>query len=166
LRAAGLPSSAWMARLLGAAEVAVGLGCLLVPGRELSIALAVLYLGFAAFLVTLLRSADRPGSCGCVGAADAPPSRFHVFVDLGAALAGVAAAARPLPGLLPFGARLGLAGVPFVVGVALSAYLVHLVLAYLPAAMRTFSGPPPDRVDPVSRPQPFRIGRATLREER
>ena len=167
LRAAGLPSSDRVVRLLGAVEGVVGLGCLLASGRrELSVALAVLYLGFAGFLVALLRSPDRPGSCGCVGATEAPPTRLHVILDLGAALTGVAAAARPLPGLLPFAADLGWGGVPFVMGVALSAYLVHLVLAYLPAVIRRFPSPPPDHVVPVARPLTFRMGRTALPEER
>jgi hypothetical protein len=165
LRAAGLPSSDRLARLLGAVEAAVGLGCLLAPGRELSVALAVLYLGFAGFLVALLRSPDRPGSCGCVGSTEAPPTRLHVVLDLGAALTGLAAAARPLPGLLPFAADLGLGGLPYVIGVALSAYLVHLVLAYLSAVIQRFPSPSPDHVVPVARPQTFRIGRAALPEE-
>jgi hypothetical protein len=165
LHAAGLPSSTWVARLLGAVEGAVGLGCLLVSGRGFSVALGVLYLGFAGFLVALLRSPDRPGSCGCVGATDAPPTHLHVFLDLGAALTGLAAAARPLPGLLPFAADLGLAGVPFVIGVALSAYLVHLVLAYLPTVMRTLPNPSQEHGDHISHQQPFRIERAAVPEE-
>ena len=160
LRAAGLPSGDRVARLLGAVEGAVGLGNLLAPGREVSAALAALYLGFAGFLVALLRSLDRPGSCGCVGANEAPPTRLHMILDLGAALTGVAAAARPLPGLLPFAADLGWGGVPFVMGVALSAYLVHLVLAYLPVVIRRFPSPPPDHVIPGARPRAFRIGLA------
>jgi hypothetical protein len=165
LQAAGLPSSNLVARLLGAVEGTVGVGCLLAPGRALSVALAVLYLGFAGFLVTLLRSPDRPGSCGCVGATEAPPTRLHVVLDLAAALTGVAMAARPLPGLLPFAADMGLGGVPFVIGVALSAYLIHLVLAYLPAVIQRFPSRSSDHGDPVARFQPFRIGRAALPEE-
>jgi hypothetical protein len=165
LRATGLPSSNRVARLLGAVEGTVGLGCLLSPGRELSVALALLYLGFAGFLVALLRSPDRPGSCGCVGATQAPPTRLHVVLDLGAALTGVVAAARPLAGLVPFAADLGLGGVPFVIGVALSAYLVHLVIAYLPAVIRRFPSPAPGHGDPVPRTHPFRIGRAAVPED-
>jgi hypothetical protein len=164
LRAAGLPSSIWVTRLLGAVEGTVGLGCLVAPGRELSVALAGLYLGFAGFLVRLLRATDPPDSCGCVGASDTPPTRLHVLLDLAAALAGMAAAARGLPGLIPFAADLRLAGVPFVVGVALTAYLVHLVLAYLPAVMRSFPSPSPEHGDRSTRPQAFRI-RAPRSEE-
>jgi methylamine utilization protein MauE len=165
LRAAGLPSSVWIVRLLGVVEGAVGLGCLIAPGREPSAALAVLYLGFAGFLVRLLRSTDPPGSCGCVGAGEAPPTRLHVLLDLGAALSGIAVAVRPLPGFLPFAADLGLAGLPFIAGVALTAYLTHLVLAYLPAVMWSFPGESPEDGGPSSRPQVFRLERATASEE-
>jgi hypothetical protein len=165
LRAAGLPSSNRVVRLLGAVEGAVGLGCLLASGREISIALAVLYLGFAGFLVTLLRSPDRPRSCGCVGATEVPPTPLHVVLDLGAALMGLAATARPVPGLVAFAADLGLGGVPFVIGVALSAYLLHLVLAYLPAVVGRFPSPSSDHEAPVAGPQTFRIGRASLPEK-
>jgi len=164
LRAAGLPSSDRAARLLGAVEGAVGVGCLLASGRELSVALAALYLGFAGFLVALLRSPDRPRSCGCVGATDAPPTRLHLVLDLGAALAGLASAARPLPGLPPYAAGLGLGGVPFVIGVALCAYLLHLVVAYLPAVMRRSPRLSPDGPPAVDRPQAFRIQRAAMPE--
>jgi hypothetical protein len=67
--------------------------------------------------------------------------------------------------LLPFAADLGMAGVPFVIGVALSAYLVHLVLAYVPTVIRTRSDPPQGLGDHVSRPQPFRIQRAAMPEK-
>jgi hypothetical protein len=165
LRAAGLPSGDRVVRLLGTVEGAVGLGCLLASGPELSVALAVLYLGFAGFLVALMRSPDRPGSCGCVGTAEAPPTNLHVVIDLGAALTGLAATARPLPGLLPFAADLGLGGIAFVIGVTLSAYLVHLVLAYQPTVIRRFPGPPPDHPVPAARPPTFRIGRAASLEK-
>jgi hypothetical protein len=165
LRAAGLPSTNRVARLLGAVEGAVGLGCLLASGRQLSIALAVLYLGFAGFLVVLLRSPHRSGSCGCVGATEAPPTWLHFLLDLGAALTGLAVAARPVPGLAPFAADLGLGGVPFVIGVALCAYLLHLLLVYLPVITGRVPNSSSDQDAGLARPQRFRIGPASLAEE-
>jgi hypothetical protein len=165
MHAAGLPSSVPVARLLGAVELAIGLGCLIAPRTGLSVALAVAYLGFAWFLVKLLRLPHPLSSCGCVGASDAPATRLHVFVDLGASLAGLIAAARPLPGLFPYAADQGSAGLPIVVGVAVTAYLVHLALAFLPAAMASFSSRSPERGSPSSRPQAFGIQRATVPEE-
>jgi hypothetical protein len=58
-----------------------------------------------------------------------------------------------------------LPGVPFLIGVASTAYLVHLALAYLPSVMRSFPGPSPEHRGPSSSPQTFRIQPATLSEE-
>lgn len=82
-------------RALGAAEVAVGLAALLTRSWAAAACTALLYLGFAAFVVTAMRPGRAVASCGCSGQVDTPPTRLHVVVDLIFAGFAVAAALRP-----------------------------------------------------------------------
>src|SRR5664279_4190658 len=75
-------------------EVVVGAALIGVGYRLAALALAACYLGFTAVvLVSLARGSRR--SCGCFGSADAPLGRAHLVVDLLAAAAAIALAAKP-----------------------------------------------------------------------
>ena len=92
----GLPGGAAAARVVGAVEVALGLGGLVVGGPWFAAGVAVSYGAFAV-VVALARRRDLP-SCGCFGAASAPPSQVHVVVDrVSALVAAAAAVAAPVP---------------------------------------------------------------------
>ena len=108
-------------RLLGVAEGSVAAAVLIVGGPA-GIALAALYLGFAAFTARQLAVARRTGEaadCGCFGDDSAPVGGTHVAVNLALAAAGLVAAASGVPGaleaqeegLLPVAAVAGLAAV-------------------------------------------------------
>ena len=142
LYVAGLPSASWLVRTLGLAELAVGVAVLISPTRLATTAAAVLYAAFAIFLVSLLLRRTAGASCGCAGARDAPPSWLHVLLNLAAA--GVAFAVATLdvtpPGILAFAGKQPFAGIPFVFGVLLIAWLAGLVVTYVPTLFASYRG--------------------------
>src|SRR5690606_27633207 len=101
----------------GIAEVALGAAAIVIGGRISTAAIAVAYVAFAGVVLAARRSGAA--SCGCFGAAAAPPSVVHVVVNL--ASAGVALATALAGDLSPVDAVLGdqpLLGVPYLVTVA------------------------------------------------
>ena len=99
---AGLPGARrlgpWAGRALGVVEVLVGALVLAFGGVGPAIAMAVVFLGFGAFLVLLQRRAAGV-SCGCFGASSAPPGISHLLIDLAAAVTAIAAATTTAPDL-------------------------------------------------------------------
>jgi hypothetical protein len=96
LGALGLPGGAVAARAVGVVEVALGIGGLAVGGPWFAAGVAAAYAAFAV-VVALARRRDLP-TCGCFGAASAPPSVVHVVVNsVSAVVAAVAAATSPVP---------------------------------------------------------------------
>jgi uncharacterized membrane protein YphA (DoxX/SURF4 family) len=96
LGALGVPGGPALARAVGALEVVLGLGGLVVGGPWFAAGVALSYAVFAG-VVVLARRRDLP-SCGCFGARSAPPSPVHVVVNaVSAAVAGAAALAGPVP---------------------------------------------------------------------
>jgi len=117
LAAVRLPSGPWVVRGLGSAELVAGTWALAGPNGWSSLAVAGLYLGFAAFLGALIATGAAVG-CGCAGTRDAPPSRVHIGLNLLAvASALVVAASHGIPSAPSFFAGQPLAGIPLVVGV-------------------------------------------------
>ena len=135
LRRAGLRVPDAAVRVAALAELAIGAAALAVPSSALAAAISISYLAFAAFVVWALRT-DRPvGTCGCFGKADTPPSAVHVAMNLGLALfAGVVAVAGGVD-VLGVIAEQPLAGVPFVLWVALGTWLVFVSLTALPRSL-------------------------------
>jgi hypothetical protein len=97
LFAAGLPSSPLLVRAIGAAEVALGLACLLIPGALTGALLALAYAGFAAVVGLLARSAEGI-PCGCFGEGSFTATRGHAAADLLAAALAAAFAVDPAGG--------------------------------------------------------------------
>ncbi|MFO7299816.1 MAG: DoxX family membrane protein [Actinomycetes bacterium] len=132
LRQAGLPSHRTLVRMLGLAEVVIGVIFLAVGGPWAALAGAVFYLGFAGFVGMALSRNLPISSCGCLGKTDTPPSMAHVVLNLGAAAVLVAAAiipVQPMGGLLGQGASVV---IPQVVSIAAVTYLLYGVLTALP----------------------------------
>ena len=141
-----LPSGRPAVVALGVGEAAIGLAFLLRPGAITGGLLAAAYLAFAAFLLVLLRRHAEGSTCGCLGEGDAPPSRLHVGLDLAAAGAASAAAVLSATGSavrspLVEADRLGWAGVPFVVGIGLVAWLAALTVAHVPRLFSSWEPP-------------------------
>jgi len=144
LRTLGVPAGRTLVRVGGAAEAILATAALVTGLPALVALVAVSYLMFAIVVFVALRSGRPISSCGCFGKADTPPSWVHIGIDL--ASAGVAAAAAfaatseiALPDVV---ADQPLAGVPFLLLVAVGVGFVFLALTALPktlAAMRALA---------------------------
>lgn len=89
LQGARLPSDPRLVRLLGAGELLLAAGVLLIGGPIAAGALAATYAAFAVFTSMQFR---RGAGCGCFGDAEIPATGLHIAVDaLGAVAAAVAA---------------------------------------------------------------------------
>jgi hypothetical protein len=136
LEQAALPAGRAQVRVLAAAELSIGVGCLAAPGRVWPALLACFYFAFVAFLLRLLRVGSEARSCGCVGSRDAPPSPAHVALNGLASASGlvVALIGHPAEVLL----RGPMFGVPAVAGLAACAYAAYACAAYLPQAWASY----------------------------
>ena len=105
LRAAGLPASNSLVRLLGLAEVGAGIAAIWTGASLWAGAIGIFYLGFALFVIYALRSGIPIASCGCFGSPDTPPNVGHVVLDLTATAVALAVAIDPI------GSWVGLPGV-------------------------------------------------------
>ncbi len=131
MRSADLPTSRALVRVAAAAEVAVGVGAVVAPGRLSAGLVAVAYVGFTGFVILVLRRGGVLGSCGCFGTSDTRPSRTHAVLTGAAAV--VAASVAVAPPVDPWSRSLtdsGLLGA----AVLLIAFLAWQVMAVLPGA--------------------------------
>jgi len=130
LAAAGIRVSAGAVRALGACEVALAVACALRPSTATALALAVVYLAFAAFVAAALRRGDA-APCGCFGDAGVQLTGWHLALDLAAAAIAIATAlAPPSWSAVPAGS---LAPAALAIGVAAAVYLAHAAYTTLPA---------------------------------
>lgn len=139
--AAGLPGTARLARGVGLTEVVVGLWFLVAPSAAAAIALGTIYLAFAGFVAYLVTAHPEAASCGCAGAKDVPPSRLHAALNLLAATTSFAAVIWLPPSLGSTFAALGVASVPFVLGLATAAVLAVVATTDLPSAFAVYRRP-------------------------
>jgi hypothetical protein len=133
LRSVGLPGTDLLVRGLAVAEVAIGISVIVLGGRFTSGLLALLYAGFAGFIVLAMRRGGSVASCGCFGKADTPPTMAHVLLDVSAATVALAATIAPPASLSALLGDQPAFGIPFVAFVAMGAWLGYLVLTLLPA---------------------------------
>ena len=136
LGSVGLPRSIALVRALGAGEVVIALGAVTVGHVVFALLVGLSYLAFAAFVLLALTRGGAISSCGCFGEPDTPATPVHVVLDVAAAAVALAVAAG---GGSHWRAVLGdqpLAGVPFVVLTATSAYLGYVLLTVLPTVSR------------------------------
>jgi uncharacterized protein YjeT (DUF2065 family) len=128
----GLPVPAQLVRLIGVAEMALGVAAIVVAGWELAVAVAFAYFCFAVVAETLRRTSDKVASCGCFGSADTPPSLVHTGVNIASIFVAVLAIVWPVDDIVSVLKDQPLGGLVFVVFVALVTYLVFLVFTALP----------------------------------
>ena len=132
LRAAGLPANSTLVRLLGLAELGVGIAAIWTGSSIWAVATGIFYLGFALFVIYALRSGIPIASCGCFGSPDTPPNVGHVVLDLTATAVALAVAIDPI------GSWVGLPGEELWTGVAFllfsgaSVYLLYAIVNVLP----------------------------------
>jgi hypothetical protein len=140
LRALGLRSGNAVVRAIGCIEVTVATAAVLsvlsgVGAAPAAAAVALLYAAFAVAVARLVRSGTPVRSCGCLGAAETPPSHAHALVNV--ACAGAAALYVVDPTTL----RAASGGDPLAYAIALAAagialYLVTALIKWLPAAWK------------------------------
>jgi len=118
----GLPSGASVVRLIGTAELAVGVAALLVGGPVLALVVAVLYGAFAVIVVFARRAGSE--SCGCFGATAAPPSAVHVVVNAISAAVALGAAVAGVDSVLDVVGNQPAMGIPYLVAIATASLLV------------------------------------------
>lgn len=139
--AAGLPGPFWAVRGLGLAEIVVGVWFLVAPSAPVAVALGSTYLVFAAFVAYLVTAHPEATSCGCAGGKDVPPSRLHAALNLLAASGSFAAVIRLPPNLGSTLASLGMASVPFALGLGVAAALAVVATTDLPPALAAYRRP-------------------------
>ncbi len=86
-RSAGFPVGVGAIRALGVVEIGVAGWVMVVPGRVPAVVMGALYTGFAIYVWRALQG-ETSAPCGCFGDLSSPPSRFHLIVDLVAAVVG------------------------------------------------------------------------------
>ncbi len=132
LRATGLPANDGLVRLLGATEVGVGVGAIVVGSAVWAGAVGLFYVAFTMFVLLALRSGAPIASCGCFGSADTPPSVGHVVLDISATLVALVTALDP-PGSWVGMTGAGLATtLPFLLFSGAAVYLLYAIVNVLP----------------------------------
>lgn len=122
LRSLRLPHGRLWARGAAVTEIAVGVWAIVAGGRLAALVVGSLYLLFAAVVVLARRAGAA--SCGCFGAAAAPPSVVHVVVNLASGSLALLATLGELPGLGTVLAGQPVGGMLYVFLVALGAWLL------------------------------------------
>jgi hypothetical protein len=135
LRGVGLPVSPLLVRAGGILEAGIGAAALVTGGTVSAVLVALSYTAFLAFVVVALRRDVPVATCGCFGKVDTPPSRVHVAVNLVAVAAAVTVALDPGAGIVDTLRAQPLAGVPYVLLVALGVSLVYVALTSLPRTL-------------------------------
>lgn len=132
LRAAGLPSSRRWVYLISASEIVLGAGSIVFGGDPFGWGLAILYFGFAGFVLNARIRHLPIGSCGCFGKSDTPPTNIHLVVTVLAAAIGAWAAIYAAAPLLDVLRDQPAFGLPYLVFVGAGTYLLYLLLSELP----------------------------------
>lgn len=139
---AALPGLRGLVRGLGAAEVGIGIGALVVGGRGFAVLVAASYAGFSGFVAFVLRRGGAVSSCGCLGRPDTPATAGHVGLTLAAAMVAAAVAVTGAPALPSVVERQPRLGLPLLGLIALGLFLSYLALGVLPALHVAPSAPP------------------------
>ena len=130
---AGLPVPTPAVRVLGAGEVLIAALVLVYGGRLAGLAVAVAYAAFAAFSQVLLARSEATASCGCFGVdSSSPVSRWHVGLNVVAAVVALAAAIWPTDGLPDVLADQPLTGLPFLALTVIAGWLLFAAYTLLP----------------------------------
>jgi uncharacterized membrane protein YphA (DoxX/SURF4 family) len=135
IRAVGIPASDVIVRVLGAAELGVGIWAAMTGARAAAATVGMFYLGFTVFVVLALRNDSPISSCGCFGSEDTPPNIGHVLLDVSAATVAFWAALSP-PG--PWVGMIGepmSAIVPFLLFTGATVYLLYAIVNVLPRSI-------------------------------
>ena len=139
LRLLGLKVPSGVVRLLGTGEVCLGVGAAIWPGAMTDGAVAILYAGFAAFVLFLLRSSAERANCGCFGDANHRLGAPHAALNLVAGCLATAAAVVHPPGIAWMLGRSPLVAVSLCVGTAAAALAAYLAISAVPDSWRAYA---------------------------
>ncbi|MDH3426024.1 MAG: hypothetical protein OEM22_05055 [Acidimicrobiia bacterium] len=131
LSAVRLRGGAAAVRLIALVEVAIGGLGVLFGGRAAASAVAIVYIGFAAFVAVALAKGVNALACGCFGRSDSPLGPMHLVLNLAGAAIGVAAAVWPVSGITGI-TQDPAQGVVVALAAVVAAYLAYLAFAVLP----------------------------------
>jgi hypothetical protein len=135
MRTVGLPASGLAVRSLAVVEL-VGAALLVVVGGQWVCAVGtVLFAGFTAISVRLVRLGPAAVSCGCFGDRSSRPSWTHVVVDAGAAVVLFVGAVVDPGGLASHWSALPGQGWVVLGLMALGGYLLVALMTVLPDTM-------------------------------
>ena len=132
LRRMGVPAPAPLVRFGGALETGLAVAAVVTGAPALAVLVAASYLLFTAFVLIALGRGLPIGSCGCFGKVDTPPSSLHVVVNLGAVVAALGVARGDSTGIGSALAGQPLAGIPFLLLVAVGGYAAYTALTVVP----------------------------------
>jgi nitroreductase len=126
------PVGAVTLRALAGFELVLGLVAIVRPSTLAAAGVALSYLAFAVYVLWLRARGNPLATCGCFGAIDTAPTRAHVVVDLGLAVAAAGVAVSPVSGWLPdvLDGQPG-AGWPLLLAAATIAVLAYAALSPL-----------------------------------
>jgi hypothetical protein len=130
-----MPGSPALVRLMALAEITIGTYTLLFGGRIAALLVAIVYLGFAAFVGYALAKGGVVASCGCFGRDDTPPTWAHLILNLAAAAVSLGAVAAAVSGILDAVADDPLAGLVLVGFVAMGTWFAYLILNVVPTVI-------------------------------
>ena len=153
MRDAGLPVP-FRGRAVGglalvAVETSIGLAALAVPQWWAALALAGFYAALTAFVVRLRRR-DGDAGCGCFGASSTPPGTAHVVLNATATIVALSVAALGVPDILDvFDDGAGVA-VPYVLLLAVGAWLVLVAPTVAAERSQARAGTAPRPFAPVA----------------
>lgn len=94
---AHLPHDSVLVRAFAIVELVVAVAAITIHQRAVAVAVALLYLAFAAFVVNALGRGLPIESCGCFGRGDAKPSPAHVMLNAFAAVIAALVAVDDVP---------------------------------------------------------------------
>ena len=137
MRALHLPSSRMLVRIIGVAEIALGIVAGL-TGQPIATALVALAYGvFTVFVGAAMRSGTDIQSCGCFGAVDTPPSWVHLIANASIMVIAILCAVGGTNSLPDQLSRQPLMGIPFVIVLGVLTYMTVVVLTVLPTVGRS-----------------------------
>ncbi len=136
MRALRLPASLMSVRLMGFAEVAIGLVAALTGSSIAMGFVGIAYVAFALIVLAAMNAKTQIQSCGCFGKTDTPPSWIHFGTNCVFAVVALVSAvigSESLPELL---SKQAMYAVPFLITFAVALYIVVLGLTVLPSTRR------------------------------
>jgi hypothetical protein len=134
LRLVGLPARAAAVRVIGVAELSIGVVAALWPTALSASLVALAYAVFVGFLALLLRRAAGAADCGCFGDVEMPAGPIHLALDAAACLVAIVAAVNPPRGLGWVLTRAPLQAVALTAGICGAAFAAYLAFTALPGA--------------------------------